>query len=112
MYWIILYVFASIVIAVTAAIYAGWVAGLSAIGASLIALFASTSLRTEISTTPKSGAAHDLRWAGIISTIIALAFAWWLSRYFGVQLFGYFISGTIWAAAGAVIGFATARRTI
>jgi len=112
MYWLVFYVFASIAIAITAGIHAGWGAGLSAIGASLIALFAGSAIRTEIGSSPKSGAARDMRWAGIISSVIALAFAGWISRYFGVQIFGYFISGTIWAAAGAVIGFATARRTI
>lgn len=90
------YLFASIGIAVTAWMHAGAAAGLSALGTSLLSLFAGGSLIESL-----KGKMGSRVWSPIFACLMLVA-AWYISFGFTVHLFGYHLTGLVWG----IIGFA------
>jgi hypothetical protein len=105
MVWIItVYLFLS-AIAITGAIKAGVLVGLSAFGASFLAVVAAGGLK------------FGLFWGdraqkiGVpIVAVLLLTFAYWLSGGFSARLFGVGLSGEAWAIIGALVGFVCVNR--
>ena len=106
MVWIItIYLFLSAAIAITGAVKAGILVGLSAFGASFLAVVAAGGLK------------FGLFWGdraqkiGIpIIAVLLLALAYWISAGFSAQLFGVALSGEAWAIIGALVGFVCINR--
>jgi hypothetical protein len=106
MVWIItIYLFLSIAIAITGAIKAGVLVGLSAFGASYLAVVAAGGLKFGLfwgDSAQKIGVP--------IVAVLLLAFAYWLSGGFAAQLFGVALSGEAWAIIGGLVGFVCVNR--
>lgn len=87
MAWVIyIYVMMSVVIAVTAYNAAGWQAGLSAFGTTVLVFFAGAGLRGSF-----FSHTHKLqKLAGLGAAIIFLALAHWIGKGFSV----HFVTGT------------------
>ncbi len=106
MVWIItIYLFLSAAIAITGAMKAGVLVGLSAFGASFIAVVAAGGLK------------FGLLWGdraqkiGVpIVAMLLLTFAYWLSGGFSAQLFGVALSGEAWAIIGGLVGLVCVNR--
>ena len=92
-YWLI-----SMVIAFTA-FSAGWQAGLSAIGTTLLSVIAGAGLR---------GSLYGPKWqklAGLGLAVVLIGIAHWIGQGFSAHVFGYDFTGTEWGWLGFLICF-------
>ena len=102
MHWIIyIYVTMSIVIAVTAYNAAGWQAGLSAVGTTILVFFAGAGLRGSFF----PGTHRLQKLAGTVAAIIFVAAAHWIGKGFSVHLIQWDFTGSQWVWIGFVICF-------
>jgi hypothetical protein len=99
MVWVItIYLFLSVAIAVTA-IKVGVLVGLSAFGASFLAVVAAGGLKFGLFLGDRA------QKIGVpIVAVLLLTFAYWLSGGFSVHLFGVALSGEAWAIIGGLVG--------
>jgi hypothetical protein len=108
MFWpIFLYLIASIVVAISAGGKAGIETGIFVFLASALALIAGGGLKASIW--------YGDRGQKIAGPIIAAAImgvSLWAARGFSVQLFGYYLSGTLWSIIGATVCFVFANKKL
>lgn len=97
---VMLFMAFSIFIAVTAWMAAGWSAGLSALGTSVLALAAGSGLKAAL-----KGPYLKYKAGAVIFAAVIMALAWWLSQWFSLQYFGSHFSGATWAVVGFVVTF-------
>ena len=103
--WIVyIYIVASLAIAVSAGINAGWGPGLSAFGASALALVAGGGLKASLhgDRTQKIG--------GLVIALVVAALAVWVGGGFTATLWGLHITGATWALIGGVVCFVFTTR--
>jgi hypothetical protein len=100
------YFILSMIISISAIFNGGWSAGVSAFLTSVFAFIAGSRLKSLVFWEDWKGAnAQNMAIAGVVVSVILIGVAYWLSNYFSVQLFGVFLSGTIWGAIGLVVCF-------
>lgn len=101
MIWIItVYLFCSAAIAVAAWVSGGFLAGLSAGAAALLALTAAVSVKFGV----LRGDRQQLVGIAVAASVV-LGLSYLLSLNFSIQLFGARLSGFQWALAGVIVGF-------
>jgi hypothetical protein len=97
-FWpILIYVVMSVAISVSAGLRSGFWVAIHAGGTSVLALGAGGGLRASL----RGGTSRKL-WGGIYAAVI-LGLALWVSMGFSAQLFGYSVSGPIWATIDFVV---------
>jgi uncharacterized membrane protein AbrB (regulator of aidB expression) len=96
-----IYMIVSIVIAVMAYNAAGWPAGLSAVGTTVLVFFAGAALRGSFF--PETPKLQKL--AVFAAAIIFLALAHWIGKGFSVHLARWVFTGSQWGWIGFIICF-------
>lgn len=103
---ITIYFILTVIISVSAFLNGGWSAGLSASLTSVFAFIAGSRLKSLVYWEDwKGGKSQDMAIAGVVVSVVLIAAAFWLSNYFSVQLFGLYLSGTIWGLLGLIVCF-------
>ncbi len=106
MVWIItIYLLLSVAIAITGAMKAGVLVGLSAFGASFLAVIAAGGLKLGLFWGDRAQ-----RIGVPIVAVLLLTFAYWLSSGFSAQLFGVALSGEAWTIIVGLVGFVCVNR--
>jgi hypothetical protein len=97
---ILVFGIASLIVVVSAWSNAGTSAGFRAAGASVLAIVAGGGLKAAL------WWGHPLqKLSGLVIAAGLMAVVWWLSLGFSVQLFGQYLSGTLWAVCGFCVVF-------
>jgi hypothetical protein len=104
------YLNASFVVTIICGWQAGIGAALAALGASLLSMIAGVRLKQVIYKTAQGAVQKDMKAGTIISAVLALGIAYWLSRYFAIRIAGYAVDGVIWGAFGAAVCFVFTPR--
>jgi hypothetical protein len=98
-WFIMLYLLLSIAIAITGAIKNGWWAGFSAILVGALAFAAGSGLKAALCWS------SEKKLPSLLIALVLMGAAYWLSKGFSAQIWGYSISGENWSLIGFVISF-------